>query len=83
MADDAGRVVAFVYVVSDGGVQAYLASMAVAASHRRRGIGRRLVQAAFADCGAEWLDLLSDADAFYESFPHKRWAGFRIYPDRG
>ena len=82
VADERGVVVGFAYVVSDGGIQAYLASMAVAARHRRRGVGRRLVEAAFAGCGAQWLDLLSDADAFYEAFPHKRWSGFRIYPDR-
>ena len=63
-------------------VQAYLAAMVVAAGPGRRGLGRRLVDAAFAACGAERLDLLSTADPFYESFVHARWSGFRIYPDR-
>jgi len=83
VAVDGDAVAGFAYVVSDGEVQAYLASMAVALAHRRHGVGTRLVQAAFAACGAERLDLLSDADAFYEHFPHRRWSGFRIYPTSG
>jgi GNAT superfamily N-acetyltransferase len=80
VAVDEGRVVGFAYLLSDGAVQAYLASMAVAADHRRRGVGTRLIQSAFAACGAEWLDLLSDADEFYGSLLHRRWSGFRLYP---
>jgi GNAT superfamily N-acetyltransferase len=82
VADDAGALAGFAYLLSDGELQAYLATMVVAADHRRRGLGRRLVEAAFAACGAERLDLLSSADPFYESFVHARWSGFRIYPDR-
>jgi GNAT superfamily N-acetyltransferase len=73
-------VVGFAYLLSDGEVQAYLASMAVAADRRRQGIGTRLIQAAFAACGAERVDVLSDADAFYERLLHHRWSGFRLYP---
>jgi ribosomal protein S18 acetylase RimI-like enzyme len=73
-------VVGFAYVLSDGAVAAYLASMAVAADHRRRGVGTRLIQDAFARCGAERLDTLSDADEFYEQLLHHRWSGFRLYP---
>jgi ribosomal protein S18 acetylase RimI-like enzyme len=80
VAADGGRVVGFAYLLSDGAVQAYLASMAVAADHRRQGLGTRLIQAAFAACGAEWLDLLSDADEFYAQLVHHRWSGFRLYP---
>jgi ribosomal protein S18 acetylase RimI-like enzyme len=73
-------VVGFAYVLSDGEVQAYLATMAVAGSHRRRGIGTQLIQHVFHSCGAERLDLLSSANAFYESLIHQQWVGFRLYP---
>ena len=79
-ADDDGTVVGFLYLLSDGEVQAYIASMAVASSYRGRGIGTRLVSEAVAASGAERADLLSDADGFYESLPYVRRTGFRIYP---
>jgi ribosomal protein S18 acetylase RimI-like enzyme len=75
-----GEVSGFIYVLSDGEVQAYIALMAVAAEYRRQGIGTALIEAAFAACGAERLDLLSAADAFYENLPHQRWSGFRLHP---
>lgn len=80
VAVDDGVVVGFIYLLSDGEVQAYIATMAVSATNRRQGIGTRLIQQAFAACGAERVDLLSDADAFYERLVHERWAGFRLYP---
>jgi ribosomal protein S18 acetylase RimI-like enzyme len=82
VADDEGTVVGIASVLSDGELQAYLATVVVATGHRRRGLGRRLVEAAFSACGAERLDLLATADPFYETFVHARWPGFRIYPDR-
>jgi GNAT superfamily N-acetyltransferase len=82
VADDEGTVVGFAYALSDGELQGYLATMVVAADRRREGIGARLVRAVLAACGAERLDLLSDADAFYASFRHHRWSGFRLYPDQ-
>jgi GNAT superfamily N-acetyltransferase len=75
-----GVVAGFIYLLSDGEMQAYVALMAVADSERRRGIGTRLIERAFAVCGAERLDLLSAADAFYEHLPHQRWSGFRLHP---
>lgn len=74
------EVVGFIYLLSDGEVQAYLASMAVARTHRRRGIGTALIRSAFEVCGAERLDLLSIADEFYASLQHQKWSGFRLYP---
>jgi GNAT superfamily N-acetyltransferase len=75
-----GAVAGFIYLLSDGEIQAYLALMAVARPQRRRGIGTELIEAAFAACGAERLDLLAAADAFYEHLPHQRWSGFRLHP---
>jgi GNAT superfamily N-acetyltransferase len=80
VAVDDGAVVGFIYLLSDGEVQAYIALMAVESAKRRRGIGTRLIQEAFAVCGAQRVDLLSAADGFYERLGHERWVGFRLYP---
>lgn len=49
--------------------------------HRRKGLARGLVQAAFEATGTYRMDLVTDdAEAFYESFPHRTKSGFRIYP---
>jgi ribosomal protein S18 acetylase RimI-like enzyme len=80
IAVDNGAVVGFIYLLSDGEVQAYIALMAVAASRRRQGIGTRLIQEAFAVCGAKRVDLLSAADGFYGRLVHQRWVGFRLHP---
>jgi ribosomal protein S18 acetylase RimI-like enzyme len=49
---------------------------------RRRGIGKRLVEEAFAQVGAERMDLISSDESlnFYGSLNHKEQVGFRIYP---
>jgi ribosomal protein S18 acetylase RimI-like enzyme len=75
------RVVGFAQAFGDGVVQSYLAQLGVAASHRRRGTGRRLVEAVFAASGTRRLDLVTDdAQAFYRSFEHREKPGFRLYP---
>jgi ribosomal protein S18 acetylase RimI-like enzyme len=75
-------VVGFVQLQSDGVVHAHLSNVLVAASHRRRGVGRRLVEVAFARSGARYIDLASTEGAheFYRSFEHRELPGFRIYP---
>ena len=58
VARDAGRLVGFVNVAWDGGAHAFLLDTVVAVSHRGRGIGKALVQAAMAgaaEAGCEWL----------------------------
>jgi GNAT superfamily N-acetyltransferase len=58
----------------------------VAAAHRRKGIGRRLVEEVFARTGATRIDLLSTegADEFYASFAHRRVVqGIRLFPQMG
>jgi ribosomal protein S18 acetylase RimI-like enzyme len=74
------QVAGFIYLLSDGEVQAYIASMAVAADRRGQGTGTRLIREAFAACGAARVDLLSTADAFYEKLLHSSHSGFRLYP---
>lgn len=78
-------VIGFAQVQSDGAVHAHLSNILVAPSHRRRGIGRRLVEHAFGRSRALYLDLVSTEGAhdFYRSFVHKEFPGFRIYPGRG
>jgi ribosomal protein S18 acetylase RimI-like enzyme len=83
VARDGDRVVGFAQLQSDGEIQAHLTLIAVSRDHRRGGIGRRLIEEAFGRCGAERIDLCTDsADAFYESFEHRRFSGYRIYPHR-
>jgi ribosomal protein S18 acetylase RimI-like enzyme len=81
VAVDGGRVVGFVQMQSDGQIQAHLSLVLVAADRRREGIATRLVRAAFKQCGAERVDVVSDrAEEFYRSLAGKEWHGFRIYP---
>ena len=77
------RVVGFAQMQSDGLIQAHLTLIVVDRDRRRRGVGTQLVREAFARCGGQRVDLLSTegAEAFYESFEHKRFPGYRIYPD--
>ncbi len=75
-------VLGFAQLQTDGLIQAHLTIIAVDRQFRRRGIGRRLVEQAFRRSGAQRVDLLSTegAEAFYESFEHRRFPGYRIYP---
>ena len=80
--DEQGAVVGFVQLQSDGAIHAHVSNILVAASHRQRGIGRRLLEYAFARSGAKYVDLVSTegAHGFYRSFEHKEFPGFRLYP---
>lgn len=79
--DGDGGVAGFAQVQTDGVIQAHLSLIAVAKEYRRRGVGRRLLQEAFAASGAKRLDLVTGtAKRFYESLPHRRLSGFRLYP---
>jgi ribosomal protein S18 acetylase RimI-like enzyme len=85
VAVEQSRVIGFAEVFSDGEIQAFLANLAVDQQHRGKGIGRKLVGEALQLAGADRIDLLSEdeAVAFYESFPHFRKPGFRLYPFHG
>jgi GNAT superfamily N-acetyltransferase len=83
VAIDDAAVLGFATVLSDGEIQAYLSLLVVASAHRRAGIGRGLVELAAHRAGGVRVDLLAEdgAEPFYETFPHRRKAGFRIYPE--
>jgi predicted N-acetyltransferase YhbS len=83
VAVDAGEVVGFATMLSDGEIQAYLSLLVVAAVRRGQGIGARLVQDAFRDAGGTRVDVLAaeGSEAFYAAMTHRRLAGFRVYPD--
>jgi ribosomal protein S18 acetylase RimI-like enzyme len=76
-----GEVVGFAEVVTDGAVEGYLATLVVGAGARGQGVGRRLVQEAFARTGLERLDVLSlpASEDFYRGFPNRELQGFRLY----
>ena len=76
-----GEVAGFVQVQTDGVVQAHLTTIVVSADYRRSGIGRALIEEAFRRSGARRIDLICEGpESFYESFAHRRFSGFRIYP---
>ncbi len=84
VAVDDGRSVGFIQVQSDGGIHAHISNILVAESHRGQGIGRRLVEIAFDNSGANYIDLVSTegSDDFYRSFVHEQFPGFRLYPQK-
>ena len=80
VAVDGARVTGFAQLLSDGEITACLALIVVASDQRRRGVARALVLDGFARTRAQRVDLLTDsAAAFYESFPHRRFEGFRLH----
>jgi predicted N-acetyltransferase YhbS len=76
------QVVGFAQMFSGGELQAFLANIAVSIDNRGRGVGGALVRAALQSAGGERVDLLSEdgAEPFYDSFPHSRKPGYRLYP---
>jgi predicted N-acetyltransferase YhbS len=76
-----GSVVGVAHALSDGEIQAFLAILVVGAAHRRRGIGERLVREAFARTEAQRMDLVSCADAFYETLGFRHMSAFRTSRD--
>ena len=77
-----GEVVGFAQMLTDGEIQAYLCDVAVATPVRGRGVGKKLVEEAFARSGAQRVDLLAvdESEDFYRSFRHRKMPGYRIYP---
>ena len=76
-----GRLVGWAQAMGDGVLQSHLGFVAVHPDQRRRGIARLLVVATFQATRTKRMDLITDAaEGFYETFAHKRMAGFRIYP---
>jgi ribosomal protein S18 acetylase RimI-like enzyme len=81
VAVEAGEVVGWAQALGDGVLQSHLSFLAVAPSHRRRGIARLLTVATFQSTHTKRMDLITDsAEGFYEAFEHKQMAGYRIYP---
>src|SRR5690349_4822668 len=56
VARDADEVVGFAQALTDGEAASYLSQLGVAESHRRRGVGRRLVEEVFQLTGAARMD---------------------------
>ena len=84
VAVDGEDVIGFAFAIVDAGaLDAYLSMLVVAASHRRQGIARRLIDAVFRDTAVVRINLLAEpgSEQFYDSFPNRTFAGYRIYPD--
>ena len=82
-AGETGEVVGFAQVFADGVFQAHLGLLAVDEGWHRRGVGRGLVEEAFARVGARRMDLIASDESleFYRSFRHREQAGFRLYAE--
>jgi ribosomal protein S18 acetylase RimI-like enzyme len=78
-----GEVVGVARLLTDGALEAYLCELVIAERARRKGIGRTLVEEAFARSGARRLDTLSaeGSEGFYALFRHRPFPGFRLHPD--
>jgi ribosomal protein S18 acetylase RimI-like enzyme len=73
---DGERAVGMARLLSDGVCNAYLLDVWTASSHRRRGIGRAMVEQLCEAVPGQHVGLQTDhGQAFYESF------GFRYQPD--
>ena len=83
VAGETGEVVGFAQVFDDGVFQAHLGLLAVDEGWQRGGVGRGLVEEAFARVGAGRMDLIASDESleFYRSFRHREQVGFRIYAD--
>src|SRR5208282_1874207 len=79
VAVEAGVVVGFAQLQSDGEIQAHLSQIAVHPDHRRKGIAQELIVQALRAAGGERIDLITDdAEDFYAALPHFRRPGFRL-----
>jgi ribosomal protein S18 acetylase RimI-like enzyme len=85
VAVEGGKVCGFAQLLTDGAIRAYLANIAVAASRRGTGIGRRLISELFIQASPVYIDLLSteSAASFYDVLPHRRMPGYRLYQGSG
>jgi GNAT superfamily N-acetyltransferase len=83
VAVDADEVIGFATLLSDGEIDAYLSALLVAEARRHEGVGRELLHVGFRRTGATRVDLLAadGTDGFYAMIPHRRFSGFRLYPD--
>ena len=81
---DKDDVIGFAFAIVDGGaLDAYLSMLVVAEPRRREGVARLLIAEVFRQTGVERLDLLAEpgSEHFYDTFPHRLFAGYRLYPE--
>jgi GNAT superfamily N-acetyltransferase len=81
---DNEEVIGFAFAIVDGGaLDAYLSLLVVAKPHRREGVARLLIAEIFRNTKVERLDLLAEpgSEPFYDTLAHRRFAGYRLYPE--
>ena len=82
VATDGDVIIGFIQLQTDRAVHAHISNILISESYRGRGIGKELVEKAFADSGARYIDLTSTEGPgeFYKIFRHEEHPGYRIYP---
>ncbi|MCL2632423.1 MAG: GNAT family N-acetyltransferase [Coriobacteriia bacterium] len=79
VAYDSDVFVGFARAISDGFVTTFLCEVLVVEEYRNRGIGSMLVHSIWELFSETRLDLISDADGFYEKLNFRKvGSGFRI-----
>lgn len=79
---DQSEACGFAQLQSNGEIQAHLSLLAVRKSHRRQGIGQKLIAHAFQAAGGKRIDLVTDnSREFYQAMNYSPEFGFRLYPE--
>ena len=78
------QVIGLAHILTNRVAHAHLSLVGVLPEYRRAGVAKRLIAEAFAQSRARWLDLWAEpeSEAFYRSFQHQEYVGFRIYPGK-
>ena len=74
----AERVIGYARALTDGTITLFLCELLVAPDCRGQGVGKALIESLHADYPSARMDLISDADGFYERQGFRRMgAGYR------
>jgi GNAT superfamily N-acetyltransferase len=75
-----GDVAGFVQVQSDGEIQAHLSALLVGEPWRGQGISRVLLREGLDRAGGMRIDIISEAESFYEHIGAESKLGWRLRP---
>lgn len=80
VAEQEKRVVGYARSITDGSMTAFLCELLVQKEKRKKGIGRKLIEALEAMLPTIRMDLISEQDGFYETLGYRSLGqGYRKY----